>query len=142
MKKLSNDNVRVATIKHDVHGLDIDRDGKDSYRFSKAGVKISVVSSPDMTVYKVHKKLSLDDIISNVKEVDLIIIEGYSTDDKIPCIGVARKELGKGFKCNFENVIALVSDYSNEELAAMGYKGQAFNLNDIDGVVEFIKNLA
>ena len=140
MRKLTFDNVRVATIKHDVHGLDIDRKGKDSYRFSEAGAKISVVSSPDETIYKVHKKLSLDDIISNVKDVDLIIIEGYSADDKIPCIGVARKELGKGFKCNFENVIALVSDYRDAELAAMGYKGETFNIDDIDGIIEFIKS--
>ena len=49
VKKLSGEGVRVATIKHDVHGLYIDKEGKDSYRYSEAGARISVVSSPDMT---------------------------------------------------------------------------------------------
>ena len=75
VKQLSAEGVRVATIKHDVHGLQIDMPNKDSYRYSAAGASISVVSSPDMTVYKVHKSLTLEEIISNIKEVDIIIIE-------------------------------------------------------------------
>ena len=37
---------RVATIKHNRHGFDIDHEGKDSYRHKKAGAKMTVVSSP------------------------------------------------------------------------------------------------
>ena len=143
VKKLTNENYNVATIKHDVHGLDIDREGKDSYRFSNAGAKISVVSSPELVVYKCHKKLTLDEIIENIKGVDLVIIEGYSADDGCRCINVARKETNKGFKEQHNsNCIAYVSDYTDEELNEMGYDSKFFNINDIDGVVEFIKNLA
>ena len=38
VKKLSDNGVKVATIKHDVHGLDIDKEGKDSYRYSAAWI--------------------------------------------------------------------------------------------------------
>ena len=37
---------RVATIKHDVHGFDIDHEGKDSWRHKKAGAHATIISSP------------------------------------------------------------------------------------------------
>ena len=141
VKKLSANGVNVATLKHDVHGLQMDKEGKDSYRYSEAGAKISVVSSPDMTVYKVHKQLSLDDILSNIREVDIIIIEGYSSEDNFPCICVARKATEKGFKNGFEGVNALASDYSKNELKDMGYDGISFDINDIEKISEYIMNI-
>ena len=141
VKKLSDEGLSVATIKHDVHGLDIDKEGKDSYRYSKAGAKISVVSSPDMTVYKVHKKLDLNEILPNVKDVDIVIIEGYSNEEGYPCLCVARKETGKGIKGDMGKLIAIVSDYNKEELAKMGYNGVSLNINDIDEVLNFVKSI-
>ena len=138
VKKLCDEGVRVATIKHDVHGLDIDKEGKDSYRYSKAGAKVSVVSSPDMTVYKIHNQLSLDEIISNVKDVDLIIVEGYSSDGKMPTISVARKDAKKGIKGELDGIVAIVSDYSELEIKKLGYKGKMFSLEEIDGIIQFI----
>src|SRR3990167_5491047 len=36
----------VATIKHDVHGFEMDREGKDSWRHKQAGARTTVLSSP------------------------------------------------------------------------------------------------
>ena len=141
VSKLSSEGIKVATIKHDVHGLDIDKEGKDSYRYSQAGAKVSVVSSPEMTVYKIHKELSLNDIISNIKDVDLVIVEGYSNEEKIPCFCVARKETNKGFKNDFKDIIAVISDYDEKELKAMGYTGLSFNINSIENIIEYINKL-
>lgn len=141
VKQLSAEGVRVATIKHDVHGLQIDMPNKDSYRYSAAGASISVVSSPDMTVYKVHKSLTLEEIISNIKEVDIIIIEGYSVDESYPTISVARKETNKGVKGEIDKLVAIVSDYNDCELNQMGYNCKMYNLSDIDEIINFIKTL-
>ena len=141
VKKLSDDGIRVATIKHDVHGLDIDKIGKDSYRYSEAGAKISVVSSPDMAVFKIHEHLSLEELISNVKDVDLIIIEGYSSDGEFPTVSVARKVTGKGIKGDLKKLIAIVSDFTDEELNKIGFLGKTYDINDVDGVIDYIYNL-
>ena len=141
VKKLSDEGVRVATVKHDVHGLDIDKEGKDSYRYSEAGAKISVVSSNDMTVFKIHDELNLNNILSKVSNVDIIIIEGYSNEEGYPCICVARKETGKGFKNNFEGYKAVASDYTANELQEMGFKGFVLDINDIEGAIAYIKSL-
>ena len=138
VKKLSSEGIRVATIKHDVHGLDIDKVGKDSYRYSQAGAQISAVSSPDLTVYKVHKKLTLDEIISNIKDVDVIIIEGYSSDGDYPTISVARKETCKGVKGDLHKLVAVVSDYSKDELNKIGYDGEMYDINDLDSIIRHI----
>ena len=149
VKKLSSEGIKVATIKHDVHGLDIDKEGKDSYRYSKAGANISIVSSPELTVYKYHKELSLNDIISKIDDVDLIIIEGYSSDINIPTICVGRLDTNKGFKGintdgSFDkNIIALVSDYTDKEvndIMKINDNLKHFNINDdVEELIKFIK---
>ena len=151
VKKLSSEGIKVATVKHDVHGLDIDKEGKDSYRYSKAGANISIVSSPELTVYKYHKELSLNDIISKIDDVDLIIVEGYSSDVNIPTICVGRLDTGKGFKgintdCSFDkNIIALISDYTDKEIndiMKINDNLKHFNINDdIEELIDFIKSL-
>ena len=37
---------RIATVKHDVHGFEVDREGKDSWRHKKAGAHTVIISSP------------------------------------------------------------------------------------------------
>ena len=46
---LTAQGVRVAVIKHDAHRFEIDREGKDSWRFTQAGAAISIVSSAEKT---------------------------------------------------------------------------------------------
>ena len=41
--------LRVAVIKHGAHHFDMDRPGKDSWRFSQAGAEVSVITSPEKT---------------------------------------------------------------------------------------------
>lgn len=140
VKKLSDDGVRVATVKHDVHGLEIDKEGKDSYKYSEAGAKVSVVSSPDMTVYKVHEKLTLNEILSKIDSVDIILVEGYSNEEGYPCICVARKDTGKGFKNDFVGYDSVVSDYSEDELKKLGFSGKSFGFDDINEIIGYIMN--
>ena len=151
VKKLSDEGIKVATIKHDVHGLDIDKEGKDSYRYSLAGANISIVSSQEMTVFKYHDELKLEDIISKIENIDIIIVEGYSSEDDIPTICVGRLGTGKGFKSvnsdgSFDkNIIAIVSDYGEKEvndIIKSNKNLKHFNINnDIEKIITFIKSL-
>jgi len=45
--ELTKRGYRVGTIKHDVHGFEIDHEGKDSWRHKMAGAKTVALSSPD-----------------------------------------------------------------------------------------------
>lgn len=152
IKCLTEKGKKVAAVKHDVHGLDIDREGKDSYIFSESGAAVSVVSSPEMAVFKIHKELSLDEILSKITDVDIIIVEGYASSGDIGnnsgknlynkqlIIGLARKATGKGFKGDIMKYDLLVTDISDSEIRQLGYKNKIINLNDIEELAKLVES--
>ena len=156
IKYLADKGKKVAAVKHDVHGLDIDREGKDSYIFSESGAAVSVVSSPEMAVFKIHKELSLDEILSNIKDVDIIIVEGYTGSgehdnrrgERLPepatrklTIGLARQSTGKGFKGDITNYDILVTDIPESEIRQLGYQNKILGLDDIEEISKIVELL-
>src|SRR4030042_2123487 len=104
---------RVATIKHDVHGFDIDHEGKDSWRHKKAGAHTTIISSPQkMAIIKdVDHDHSLEEIRDAfVKNADIILTEGYK-GNPFPKIEVFRKALQRPLLCAKEdNLFAVAAD--------------------------------
>lgn len=71
---------KVATVKHDVHGFDVDRQGKDSWRHKKAGAHTVVISSPTKLalIRDVDHDADLMELRDKyIREVDLILSEGF-----------------------------------------------------------------
>ena len=104
---------RVATIKHNKHGFNIDHEGKDSYRHKKAGAHITVVSSPHQLalVSDVDHDHSFDEIRDKfISGVDIILTEGFKVND-YPKIEVYRAELKRELISKKEDgLIAVASD--------------------------------
>jgi molybdopterin-guanine dinucleotide biosynthesis protein B len=127
---------RVATVKHDVHGFEVDREGKDSWRHKQAGAHTVIISSPTKValIRDVEKDLRLDEIRDKlVQDVDLILSEGYKKDVQ-PKIEIFRTEKHKELLCTKEdNLVAIVSDREFD----VGVS--CFFLDDIKGVVDFIE---
>ncbi len=83
---------RVGTIKHDAHGFDIDREGKDSWRHKQAGAQTVVISSARKIalVQDVAEELRLDRIVDRFfADMDIVLTEGYKKEGK-PQIEVFR----------------------------------------------------
>jgi molybdopterin-guanine dinucleotide biosynthesis protein B len=127
---------RVATIKHDVHGFEVDREGKDSWRHKKAGAHTVVIASPQKValIRDVEKDLTLDEIRGKfIQDVDLILSEGYKKDIQ-PKIEIFRKEKHKELLCTKgDNLIAIVSNQTFE----VGVP--CFDLDDMKGLSSFIE---
>jgi molybdopterin-guanine dinucleotide biosynthesis protein MobB len=73
--------LRIAVIKHDVHGLEVDRPGKDSDRFFTAGADV-VLTDPAQSFFRSHltDKSQLADILTLLSPFhDLIFVEGHKT---------------------------------------------------------------
>lgn len=90
--ELNRRGYRVGTIKHDVHGFDIDHPGKDSWRHAKAGAELVLISSPTKAamVKRVDAELTLDEIAGRyVSDVDLVLTEGFKRESK-PKIEIRR----------------------------------------------------
>ena len=112
---LSQRGVRVAVIKHDRHGAEIDRPGKDSYRHAQAGAETVVLCAPGKTAVMEQGDFSLSQCARRVQNADVILVEGFK-NEAIPRVGLCRKETGKGLPGPADSFIAIVTD--DETLSA------------------------
>ena len=74
---------RVTTVKHDLHGFEIDKEGKDSWRHKQAGAQGVIISSPQKValIRDVDKDMSLEELRDSFGgDADLILSEGYKKD--------------------------------------------------------------
>lgn len=126
--------LKVAVIKHDVHGFDIDHPGKDSWRLGQAGADAYAISGPGkMAVVKeVKAELNVAEIAEkNFTDVDIVLTEGYKRES-FPKIEVYREKLGRPPLCKVEQLLALVSDVRVFEYVP------TFDLDDSAGVARLI----
>jgi molybdopterin-guanine dinucleotide biosynthesis protein MobB len=72
--------LRVAAVKHDAHGFDIDVPGKDSWRLGQAGAEAYVIHSPAKLalVTSLAQEASLVDIVLRYfTGFDIVVVEGH-----------------------------------------------------------------
>jgi molybdopterin-guanine dinucleotide biosynthesis adapter protein len=132
--RLKHLGVRVGTIKHDVHGFEMDKPGKDSWRHKKAGADISVISSPFRIgmVRDVDHDFTLDELALLFPGVHLILTEGYKRGNR-PKVEIFRPEVHDEPLCiQDESLLALVSDVPID----LGVP--RFGLEDMSGLSEFL----
>ena len=101
--------LRVAVIKHDGHDFEIDRPGKDSWRFTQAGADVSLITSGEKTALVERRGLTLAQAAALAGEVDLILVEGWKGGD-FPRIGLARLAAGKDLPRQAGPFLAVVAD--------------------------------
>jgi len=64
--------LKLGVMKHDAHRFEIDKPGKDSYRFSHAGALVTAIGSSEMTALIERRPLSPREIITRMQGVDLV----------------------------------------------------------------------
>ena len=103
---------RIAALKHSQGGMDMDRPGKDTWRFAQAGSDAVLISSPGKLalIRRTDRDLAIEEIMAIVgSEFDLILAEGFRKS-RIPKIEVYRSELGDGLACAAEELSAVVTE--------------------------------
>lgn len=127
---------RVATIKHNKHGFNIDHEGKDSYRHKKAGAHITVVSSPHQLalVKDADHDHSFEEIRNQfIHDADIILTEGFKVND-YPKIEVYRAELKRELISQKEDgLIAVAAD------TQLNADVPCFDINDAKTIADFIE---
>lgn len=113
IKELRGRGLSVATIKHDVHGFDIDQKGKDTYKHRQAGAETVIISSKNRLamIKELKEETDLEDIIYMVKDKDIILVEGYKKSD-LRKIEVFRNSISDKIISKEEHLIAIASDIS------------------------------
>jgi molybdopterin-guanine dinucleotide biosynthesis protein B len=136
LKEMCRRGYSVATVKHDVHGFDIDHEGKDTWRHRRAGAHVTIISSPSQLalITNVAHDCSIEEIRSTyVHDVDLIITEGYKREGR-PKIEVHRSGVSKGLLCNGdERLVAVVTD------ADLDVTVPSFGFDEGEKIVDYIE---
>jgi len=134
IKELKSRNIKVGTIKHDVHGFDIDKPGKDTWRHAQAGADAVIISSQSKiaVIKKMEYEMSLDQAAEFISDMDIILTEGFKRSAK-PKIEIYRKAHSTELLCNPDELIALVSD------AEWNLDVPVFDLDDAIGVANLLQ---
>ncbi|MFC2050588.1 molybdopterin-guanine dinucleotide biosynthesis protein B [Chloroflexota bacterium] len=135
ISELKSRGYRIATIKHSVHRLNLDKPDKDSWRHIQAGSDATAIVSPDQIVLikPAAQEPDLNEIASLFGEdPDIIITEGFKHSNA-PKLEVHRKAVGPPLS-QINNLIAIATDEPLET------KTRQFSLHDIKGLADLLEN--
>ncbi len=127
---LRGSGLRVAVLKSDGHEFQMDREGKDTFRFSSAGADCVAIANSRHAAILENRPLSFEELCSHVRNVDLILAEGFHSEP-LPRIEVFRGH--DSLRCaDRENLWAVITD----EQISPGVP--VFGLEDVSSVAGFI----
>ena len=106
IRRMKTRGLRVAVVKHDVHGVDPCEDGKDSARFRLAGADRVVLIGPEP---QGRPEDRLWEALDALRDADVILVEGFK-HAPIPRVGLCREATGKPLPESPGNYIAVVAD--------------------------------
>lgn len=135
--RLKEKGYSVGTVKHDVHGFDIDKPGKDTWRHKQAGADMVLISSPEKLalIKDVNRDHRLDELRQHyIDDVDIVLTEGYKSGDK-PKIEVFRPEIHDSELCDEgDDLVTTVINEENE-----GNEEDIFSPEEIDRVASLLE---
>ena len=132
--------LRVAVIKHDAHEFEIDSEGKDSWRFTRAGADVTAVASATKAAIMENRPVSPEALIEKITDVDIIVTEGYKTGPW-PKIAVRRAAAGRPLPIPAEDCFAIVTDTHIADIAGTTVREKyvpIFALDDVCGIADLL----
>lgn len=133
--------LRVAVLKHDAHGFEMDQEGKDTWLLSRAGAQGVAILGPGRWAVLGSGEGQLDQLRRCLPPVDLILGEGFKYSP-LPKLEIYRAGAGHGRITRDDSLLALITDERQEEpvpqLGLEDYEGCAgllcrrFGLGGVD----------
>ncbi|QYX55827.1 molybdopterin-guanine dinucleotide biosynthesis protein B [Roseovarius sp. SCSIO 43702] len=126
----------VSTVKHAHHSFDVDQPGRDSHRHRTAGATEVLLASGArwalMHELRGAEEPALDDLLTRLSPVDLVLIEGYK-HARHPKIEAWRAETGHPLIAPGDSSIrAVAAD------APLDLDRPVFELDDTSAIADFI----
>lgn len=126
---------RVGYLKSDVHGFDMDREGKDTYRVFESGAARVAIASPTEGAlrFRLEEKNARALIAEHFRGCDLVLVEGFRGSD-LPKIEIVSAEPALG--PDDPSLVAVVADEPDPRPVPR------FESNDLPGLVRFVEETA
>ena len=138
IRELKKRGRRVAAVKHAHESFDLDRRGKDSWRYSEAGAdSVTLLGAERSAVMRSHAPgYSFDELLGFASgDADIMLVEGLSSGP-FPKIEIHRAELGSGLRCDPADLLAVVTDQPLE------IDCKQFSLQEIGAVADLAEQQA
>lgn len=131
--------LRVSTVKHAHHRVDVDTPGTDSHRHRLAGAQEVLLVSANrwalMHELRSAAEPPLADLLPQMAPVDLILIEGYKREAH-PKIEAHRGATGQPLIAPEDETIRAVASDSPQTI--QWARGPVLHLDDVPGIADFI----
>ena len=130
----SKEGLKVGVVKHHHKEFDFDREGKDSFIFSKSGASCVKMVSPKrvITIENLNYEKSLHDVLETMTDYDFVLVEGYKWED-LDRIEVYRTGYSTKIISDKDKLIAIVSDLKHD------LDADQFNPDEYDKIANKIK---
>lgn len=132
---LTQQGLRVATIKHDAHAFQADTPGRDSYRHKQAGAFASAVFDQEKFQLVKDGQQTIDGLLSLMQEADLVLLEGAKLSP-YPKIEIVRKGVSDNIVTDPGLLLLVATD---TDLVIPGVP--SLDINDVQGMVKIIMGL-
>jgi molybdopterin-guanine dinucleotide biosynthesis adapter protein len=133
---LAQRGLSVSALKHARHGFDMDRPGKDSFRFRAAGATQVMIAAPERWALMTEVSgppRRLDQLLAALAPCDLVLVEGFRSEGSIPRIEVRGPGSAEPLPVGDDwNLIAVVCDDPVERALPR------FARDDVAAIAEFI----
>jgi molybdopterin-guanine dinucleotide biosynthesis protein B len=128
--------LRIATIKHAHHKVQLDTEGKDSWRYKNAGAALSML----VTTNELQLVADANEPREPIKlakrflnEADMVLAEGFSQAPG-PKIEILRRALGKPPRCEISDGLIAIATDCPEIYPELPH----FTLDDPEALAEFL----
>lgn len=137
VKEFTGRGLRVSTIKHAHHELDLETPGRDSHRHREAGAQeVILASQARIAILKeLHDapKPSLQELVARLSPVDLVLVEGFKSEHH-PKVETYRAGTTDALRAPGDATIRAVATDAD-----VGDPGKpVFDLNDVTAIADFI----
>ena len=133
--------LRVATVKHSHHAVDLGDSGTDSARHRQAGATQTALISPRRTIVVAERgadrEPDLADVLAMLGPCDLVIVEGYKSA-AIPKVEVRRLQAvtREPLADTDPHIIAIAADHAVPQASV-----PVFGLDEIAAIAEHIARI-
>ena len=127
--------LRVNTIKHAHHSVDVDQPGRDSYRHRQAGAtEVAVVGGHRYAIMREQEEPTLAEVLARLSPADVVVIEGYKRE---PHLKIEVRAGGEPMAPKDSTVVAIACD----EPPPQGERLPWFRRDDVVGIADFVSAL-
>jgi len=134
LPKFKRDGFKVAVVKHCPHGFELNREGKDSWKFTQAGADGVVLTAPNQLaiIRTPMDKPILDAIEGWFADFDRVLMEGFGKVEGIKKINLLRKGVSEKITVPYDELLCVVADFEVKAVCP------SFFFDDVEDLYRFI----